>query len=391
MSIKKIIYAVKAIVLVIGLGLAFRGAPVAIELGEVTRAPLQVTIDAEGQTRLKNRFVVSATASGMLERVALDVGDPVSGGQVLAKISAIPNPLLDARTRAQAIATAAAAESAYTAAKKSVDAANSERDFSIREYKRLAALAEKSLVSKEQLDAAAVKKTAASIAAQTAKAQLRRAQEELKAAQAAIGTGAEGEKTDLLSPSDGVIVKRYRESAGFVAVGEPLFEVGNLDELEIVTDVLSADAVRLRPGMRVILHRWGGEADLEGRVRLIEPEGFTKVSSLGVEEQRVLVRSRIISSPDLWEALGDQYRVESSFVVWEGDHVLQVPANAVFRSGAGMAAYTVESGRARERMLKTGESNGLVTEVLEGLNEGDKIILHPGKTVSDGVRVKVVD
>lgn len=395
MSLHKLIYVLIAVAVALGLALAFRESPVAVELGQVKRAAMQVAVDAEGQTRLQERFIVTATVSGLLDRLNLDVGDSVAKAQNLARIRAMPATLLDARDRAQAQAAVAAAEAAVNAAREAVSAADVESEFAEREYDRIAALAKRSLVSAEALDAAAVKKTAAGIAAKTAMQRLDQAREELKAALAVLGNnngfGVAGEAVALASPSDGVILKRYRESAGFVAAGDPLFEVGDPRKLEVVTDVLSADAVRLRPGMRALFRRWGGEPDLEGRVRLIEPEGFTKVSTLGVEEQRVRVIADIDSPAEQWAALGDRYRVESSFVIWESEDVLQVPANAVFQSGQGQAVFLMVSGRAQERQVKVGKSDGLSIEVLEGLGEEDAVILHPGRSVVKGVRVAAIE
>lgn len=393
MSIRKIVYVLIGVVVIGLLASSFRASPVAVEVAQVMRGPMQVTIDAEGKTQLKERFLVSASVSGMVNRFSWEAGDSVSEGEVLAEIRAMPSSLLDARTRAQATATVASAEAAVNAARESVRAAELESSLAEREFKRVSAMAKSSLVSEEVLDVAAVKETAASIAVQTAQQRLAQAHEDLKAAKAVlIQANGQQPAADVVvkvrSPVDGTVLKRYRESAGLISVGEPLVEVGDLTALEVVTDVLSAEAVRLSPGMRVVFQRWGGEPTLEGRVRLVEPEGFTKVSTLGVEEQRVWVIADIESPIERWQSLGDQYRVESSFVVWEGEEVLQIPANATFRSENGKAVFVLNDGRAEKRGITVGRNNGLIVEVVDGLVEGEAIILHPGRAIEAGSRVE---
>ena len=192
----------------------------------------------------------------------------------------------------------------------------------------------------------------------------------------------------MRSPVEGRVLKVLQESAGVVSAGQPLLEVGDPRELEVEVEVLSRDAVRIEPGGRVLLERWGGETLLEGVVRTVEPMGFTKVSALGVEEQRVRVIADLASPATDWQRLGDGYRVEASFVVWERDDALTVPASALFRRDAGWRVFVVERGRARERAVTPGHSSGLLTEVSEGIVVGETVIVHPGDAVADGVRVR---
>ena len=218
---------------------------------------------------------------------------------------------------------------------------------------------------------------------------------ELEAAQTALqysitGNGETARETvKLRAPVSSRVLQLHRESEGVVATGEPLLEIGDPQALEVAVDVLSADAVRIRPGTPVEFHRWGGELPLEGVVRRIEPTGFTKVSALGVEEQRVWVIADLTTPQEQWQQLGDGYRVEAHFILWEAQDVLQVPASALFRHADGWAVFAVVSGRARLTAVRTGRNNGLVTQILSGLGEGDTVIVHPDDRIGDGVRVQL--
>jgi HlyD family secretion protein len=219
------------------------------------------------------------------------------------------------------------------------------------------------------------------------------ARHELEAAESALAysaatpAGEPAERVLVRSPIDGRVLKVQRECEGPVRTGEVLLALGDPSRLEVEVDVLSADAVRIRPGTRVLFDRWGGDEPLEGMVRRVEPVGFTKVSALGVEEQRVLVIADFTSPAERWERLGDGYRVEARFVLWHADDVLQVPASSLFRHGDGWAVFAVEEGRAVRRPLRVGQRTGLAAQVLEGLAEGDVVVVHPSDEVADGVRV----
>jgi HlyD family secretion protein len=219
------------------------------------------------------------------------------------------------------------------------------------------------------------------------------ARHELSAAQTALrysaGEGVRpGDTVKIQSQVAGRVLKIPRESEGVVAAGQPLMEIGNPRALEVEIDVLSDDAVRIKPGMRVLYERWGGEPSLDGSVRTVEPVGATKVSSLGVEEQRVLVIAEITSPPEVWERLGDGYRVEARFVLWEGDDVLQIPQSALFRHGEGWAVFVVDGNRAARRGVDIGQRNGLHAQIVSGLQSDDVVITHPDASLRDGTRVR---
>jgi HlyD family secretion protein len=192
----------------------------------------------------------------------------------------------------------------------------------------------------------------------------------------------------VVAPVAGRVLAVPHESEGVVQPGQPLIEIGNPATLEVLVEVLSTAAVKIRPGARVLLDRWGGPGTLEGRVRVVEPAGFTKVSALGVEEQRVRVLADIVSPAEQWQSLGDGYRVEAAFVLWEGKDLLLAPTSALFRKGEGWALYVAEGGRARLRSVKVGERNGLDARILDGLKAGDQVIAHPDEKIVEGVRVK---
>jgi HlyD family secretion protein len=369
--------------------------PVPVEAVAVKRGPLTVTIEEEGRTRVIDRYVISAPVDGVACRVQLDVGDRVQQGEVLLGITPLESQVLDPRSRARAVAQVAAAESALRAAREEADAAATAERLAATELERLRPLMERSLVSRELFDKAVAEAKTAAAAKRSADFNVDVARYELEAARsilrfsAASDDGDPAERVPVRSPVDGRILKVDHECEGPVRTGEALLEVGDPAALEIEVDVLSADAVRIRPGMPVLFERWGGEQPLEGVVRTVEPVGFTKISALGVEEQRVLVISDFSSPREQWQRLGDGYRVEARFVLWHEEDVLQVPDSSLFRHDGGWAVFVIDDGRARRRPVSVGQRNGLVAQVLDGLEAGERVINHPGDDVEDGRRVSL--
>jgi HlyD family secretion protein len=377
---------------------AFWPRPELADLAVIERAPLQVTLDEEGETRVRDRFVVSAPLAGRVLRIELEPGDPVEAGKtVLATFQPQTPTLLDARSRAEAEAGARAARASLERARADRDRAGAELEFAEAEVERFRRLAADRIVSEEELESAELEARsrtealeAAEFAAQTARYQLEVARARLLEGSALGGNphgGEVGSPISLYSPVDGVVLRRLRESEAVVPAGEPLLEVGEPEKLEIVADYLSADAVKIRPGGRVLIEEWGGEGRLEGVVRRVEPSGFMKVSALGVEEQRVNVVVDFVDPPEARSGLADGFRVELRVVLWEGEEVLQVPTGILFRNDDDWVVFAVEGGRARLRKVEIGRQGGLVAEVLSGLEEGDRVILHPGDSVVDGLRV----
>lgn len=380
--------------LIIGLLVwGFWPQPVRVEILVVKYAPLTVTIEEEGRTRVIDRYIISAPVDGVACRVQLNVGDSVEPQQVLLGITPLESQVLDPRSRAQAQAQVAAAQSALRAAEEQARAAAAAAQLASIELKRLVPLLEKRLISREAFDKAetaaqttAATKRSADFNVEVAKYELQAARTTLQYS-AASNTGAPAERVPVRSPIRGKILKVAHECEGPVRTGELLLEVGDPSALEIEVDVLSADAVKVKPGMKVLFDRWGGDQPLEGVVRIIEPIGFTKTSALGVEEQRVLIISDFTSPNELWQRLGDGYRVEAHFILWHNDNVLQVPASSLFRYNNGWAVFVAENGRAKRRGVKVGKRNGLIAQILEGLKEGESVINHPSDAVEDGKRV----
>jgi HlyD family secretion protein len=354
---------------------------------------MTVTIDEEGRTRVIDRYRISAPVDGVACRLQLDVGDPVTEGQVLFGITPLQSRVLDPRSRAEAQARVAAARAALESARQDAEAAKAKADFFAAELERVEPLSAKGVVSRESLDRARMEIIAADANRRSAQHGVDVAHYELEAAQTALEysaashRGEPAERVQVRSPVDGRVLKVQRECEGPVSTGDVLLELGDPSRLEVEVDLLSADAVKVHPGARVLFDRWGGDQPLEGLVRTVEPAGFTKISALGVEEQRVLVIADFRSPPALWQRLGDGYRVEARFVLWHEDKVLQVPASSLFRRGDGWAVFVLTEGRAALREVQVGQRTGLTAEILGGLAEDEIVINHPSDEVDDGVRV----
>ena len=386
--------ATVVVAILAALAWGFWPRPIPAELGQVTRGPLTVTVEEEGRTRVRDRFELSVPVAGHVRRLMLFAGDTVAEGQAVAELEPLRSVVLDPRSRAEAEARVASAESALRAAEEKTAAAAAEAIRVRGEHERRKRLHESGGVSKEELENSAMLARRTEAEQRSAEFGIQVARFELEAARTALGySAAQGasplaERVTIRSPVTGRVLKVLRRSEGPVQAGEVLLEVGDPHALEVEVDVLSSEAVRIPPGGRVRFDRWGGDGLLEGVVRTVEPSGFTKVSALGVEEQRVWVIADITSPPELWSRLGDGYRVEAAFVIWEGADVLQVPVSALFRSNDGWAAFVVRDGAARLQPVRVGHRNALTAEVLEGLNVGETVILHPSNAVRDGVRVK---
>lgn len=368
--------------------------PVLIEAVEVKRAPMTITIEEEGRTRVIDRYVISAPMDGVACRVQLDVGDPVEHGQVLLYISPLQSQVLDARTQAQAEAGILSAEAALQSAVEQVKVAAEAEELAAKDLARLKSLVGQGHISREEYDKAVTAANATAAASRSAEFNVEVARYELEAARAVLRFSGAGEpdsvpeRVPVTSPITGRILKIDHECEGPVQTGQPLLEVGDPMALEVEVDVLSPDAVKIHPGMKVRFARWGGEQALHGVVRVIEPVGFTKISALGVEEQRVLVISDFTSPQAEFSRLGDGYRVDANFIIWQEDDVLQVPASSLFRHNEGWAVFAVEEGRAVRRQIEVGQRNGIAAQILDGLSEGEQVVNHPGDEIEDGVPVR---
>ena len=361
-----------------------------VDLATIARGPMQVTIDEEGETRVRERFVVSAPVMGRVERIELEPGDVVVRGKtVVARLTPAAAPLIDPRAEAELSAAVEVARAAVGQAQAERARATATRTRAQSTARRLEALLKSGAISGDELEAAQTAAKSAEESVHAADFSVARAEHELQLARARLRpSSAGGGIVTVIAPVNGVVLKRLRESASVVPVGEPLLEIGDPDSLEIVSDLLSTDAVRVSRGNQVLIDQWGGNHPLQGRVRLVEPSGFMKVSALGVEEQRVNVIVDFADDREL-SKLGDGYRVEVRIVVWKDEAVLKVPVGSLFRRGEEWAVFVVENERARLQTLELGQRNDLEGQVLKGLAEGQHVVLHPPDTLTDGARVRV--
>ncbi len=390
----KIGMLVAALLIAGGLVYGFMPRAQPVDISEVKRAPLAVTVEEEGKTRVMERYQVTAPVAGYARRSGLKAGDAVAAGQVLAVIEPARAVALDPRTRAQAQAQVRAAQAAQAAAEQNAVAATAAAQLAQQERSRAESLRASNFISAQALDTARSAETRARAVQQAAMHSVRVARFELDTARAAVASsdrlqsGGTADVLQVRAPVAARVLKLLQESEGAVAAGQPLLEIGNPDGLEVEVDVLSTHAVKIVPGAKVILDRWGGEQAVAGTVRVVEPSGFTKISALGVEEQRVRVIVDFAAPREAWQRLGDGYRVEARFVLWEADDVLQLPTSALFREGEGWAVFAVEGGRARLTQVETGQRAGLATQVLSGLAAGTRVVSHPDDKIDDGTRVK---
>jgi len=389
---RRIVLGLIATLVAWGLFQGFRPQPIQVDLGTAIRAPLRVSVEQEGRTRLVDRYVVTAPVNGYARRIQLNVGDAIERGAPLVTLEPQRADVLDRRRRAEAEARVAAAEDSVSSAEERVAAAASNASRLEKELERIRALRLAGHVSAELEDKAASEAERNAAELRSAKFAVATARHDYEAARTALefaATGSGAGAVAVRAPVAGRVLKIPRKSEGAVAVGQPLIEIGDPRALEVEVDVLSADAVRIQPGTRVVFQRWGGEGALEGVVRIVEPVGFTKVSALGVEEQRVWVIVAFTSPPEKWQRLGDGYRVEANFILWESADVLQIPASALFREGNGWAIFAVEQGKAVKRRVEIGQRNGLSAQLVSGINAGEQVVVHPDDRVRDGVNLLV--
>ena len=379
--------------------LAMRSPAQLASVGTVTRGPLEVVLQEEGKTRIKQRYVITAPVAGTVRRIALQPGDAVQAGQTLAEIDAAASSLLDPRARSQAQADVRSAQAQLEAARKRSSAAQASQRLAQADWQRAQSLHPSGAISKQELDQARTRHDAAQAEWGVARADEQAASARLAAARALLqeegraaeGTDSTGKVLSVTAPAAGRILKRPIESSMPVAMGQTLMEVGDPSQLEIEVEVLSGDAVRLAAGMPARISRWGGEGALQAKVARVEPGGFTKVSALGVEEQRTRVILDLESPQQQWAALGDGYRVEVEFIVQRADDVLQVPANALFRLGDGWAAYRLVNGKAQRTPVQIGMRSALAAEVKSGLEQDQSVIIQPDERIGDGTRIQTSD
>lgn len=373
---------------------AFWPKPVPVDMDTVTRGPMAVEVREEGHTRVRDIYVVSAPVTGRLVRVEAEVGDAVTAGTtVLLRLRPTDPAFLDARSQRQAEAAVRSARAALELARAEAESAKARVAFARSEAERARRLQQQGSYSGAALEQAELQLATARAGLQTARAAIDVRKAELQNAEAVLKpfkddtVGTRGTLAEMVAPVDGRILRLLQESETVVAAGTPLVELGDPRALEVVVDVLSRDAVRVEEGVAVRIDGWGGAAALMGSVRRVEPSGFTKISALGIEEQRVNVIIDITSPRSEWQALGHGFRVDAAITVWQSDDVLRVPTSALFRHEGSWAVFAVVDGRARRTTLSLGRNNGEVAEVLDGLDAGARVVLHPSERIGEGIRL----
>jgi HlyD family secretion protein len=368
--------------LIILLVWAFMPESIMVETAQVNKGEILATIDEDGEVRAHDRYVVAAPISGQLMRIVLEEGDSVSAGQALAKIAPIP---LSVREREEQTARISAAEALAKEASERMHHAQTDLEQSKREHARVELLAKKGFISSQTAEQARIDETTKSNELEAARYRLQSATADVRAARAPLQVADAGTTIEVRAPVSGKVLRIVDKSERVVTAGSPLMTLGDPSKLEIVIDVLSADAVKIKPEMPVLLENWGGNQTLHARVRRIDPSAFTKISALGVEEQRVNIVADFVDPPG---PLGDGYRVDGRIVVAEKQNVLKVPVSSLFRTGQGWSVFVVKNGRATRRDVDVGLRNATEAEVLRGLEAGNIVIRHPSNRLKEGARVK---
>lgn len=391
---RRVVWLAVVAMAAIALAVLLRPSPVPVDVAPIQRGPLRVTLAEEGETRVADRFVVSAPLAGRVLRLELRPGDPVAANRtVVARLLPAAPALIDARTRAELSARVQGAEATLARARAELARVRAESAQAERVHARSQALAQAGAIAQERLEAEALAAQTLRDAEASADASVRAAESDLQMARASLmpsQTGArQGAPIELRSPIDGVVLRRVRESEAVVAQGEPLIEIGDISRLEVVADFLSSDAVLVAAGQPAVIERWGGGTSLRARVRLVEPSGFTKISALGVEEQRVNVVLDVEDPREAWTRLGDRYRVEVQVVIWEAADVVLAPVSSLVRQGDGWAVFLVEGDVARLQPVTAGQRHDTHVQLLGGATPGQRVVVYPGDAVADGVQVVV--
>jgi len=391
---KRILNAAVLIIVAIGvvalITMWLRPAPTNVDTAKTVRRPMRVAVDGEGKTRVRDRYVVGAPVAGRLRRMTLRRGDAVKRGQVIAQIEPLPLAPLDPRQRAEAIGRVNAAEDSRREIDKMVDRNKASYGQARRDLERSKILGRSGDISRQELETAQTAVTTSLREYEAARSRAESAAHDVEVARAALLAANQSQSSaagavKVQAPTGGRVLSVVEESERVVVAGAPLVELSNPSKLEIVIELLSTDAVRVKPGALVLIEEWGGTEALEAHVRLVEPSAFTKVSALGIEEQRVNVVADL-TAPST--ALGDGYRVEGRIVIWQADNVLQVPVSALFRRGQSWSLFVVENGEAHLREVEIGQRTPFEAEIKSGLEEGAEVITHPSNQIQEGLRVQ---
>lgn len=377
-------------VIVVLIYLALRPEPVQVETARAEKGAMNVTVDGEGKTRVLDRYIVAAPVTGKLSRIKLERGDSISEGAIITRIDPLPLTPLDTRQRTEADARVRAATAAKREAEANAEHARVHFEQAKRERERAEKLFADGIISRQEMERAREDETTSAEDLKAARFKVQTAVQEVEVARSALLTTDSSKQikqvaVSVTSPVNGKVLRVLEESERVVQAGTPLVEISNPSNLEIVVDVLSTDAVKIQPGAAVSIENWGGEKPLQARVRYIEPSAFTKISALGIEEQRVNVIADFTGDVG---SLGDGFRVEARIVVWESASVLKIPSSAIFRKGEKWNVFTVENGVATTHEVEVGHRTDFEVEILQGLNDGAQIILHPANEIADNSSVK---
>ena len=369
---------------------ALRAPPVSVELAEVGKSTFEQTVSDDGKTRVRERYTVSAPLAGRIERIQLKAGDPVETGQVVAVLTPAAPALLDARAVRELQARVGAAESQQLRAKAEVARVIAQRDQSRADFDRQAKLFQEGFISATAREQAELALRTAERTVEAARFAEDATGHELEQARAALTryrSGEPGAKWQVTSPVTGSVLKVIQESEGNVILGAPLLELADARSLEAVVDVLSQESVAIRPGMPARIDLGRGVAPLAARVRLIEPAAFTKISALGVEEQRVNVVLDFVETLDKVQTIGDAFRVDAVIVTRRVADAVTVPVGALFRDGEGWAVFVAQDGKAVKRAVKAPLRNGAEALVEDGLQPGERVVVYPSDALRDGARI----
>ncbi|MDI1326172.1 MAG: HlyD family efflux transporter periplasmic adaptor subunit [Brevundimonas sp.] len=392
LKFRTLFWVAAALAVAVLLVFAFRPRPVLADLGEISRGPLTVAVRDEARTRARNVYVVSAPVAGRLLRVGNRAGERVEAGAVIAIIQPAPATFVDERSRQEIQAGVRSAEAALALARAELEGAEARLAHARIEAERTETLFAVDVASRSALDRARLDvRTAAAVVA-NARAGVGVRQAALEAARvrlvepAAASSG--GRTVTIRAPVAGRVLRVFQESENVVAQGAPVMEIGDPGDLEVVAELLSSDAARISVGAPTVIDAWGDGPAIPGRVRQVEPYGFLKVSALGVEEQRVNVIIDPVDPPVAWASVGHGYRVEVAVTIWRGEAAVRAPVAALFRHQGKWAVFKVEGGRARLQRVEIGQNNGEFAEVRSGLKPGERVVLHPGQSISDGGQVR---
>lgn len=392
----KIITGLIAAVLIAAVFLALRTPPIDVDVAETVSGPLLVSIEDEGETRVRDMYVVAAPISGELQRVDLEAGDSVVAGQtVVARIMPAQPNFLDQRSEAETRAQIRALEANVQASAARIRQAEAARKLAAEDFNRINALHDRGFATRTALDSARAARDSSIAGLAEARGLRDSARSELQAARSRLIPPATGSKNGkslaIRSPESGSVLRVVQESETMIAAGSPILELGNSGDIEIVTDLLSRDAVKIGPGSEVLIDNWGGDKPLKGKVRRVEPFGFTKISALGVEEQRVNVIIDLVDPKAARERLGHGYRVIVRIVEWAGQDILQVPISALFRDKGQWSVFVMRDSEAHLVPVEIGRMNDGHAQIVKGLEAGARVILHPSEKIGDGTRIRLRD